>query len=146
MKCAWGNFTLHNCRCAVIGKKCTKKVWYAHAKLLFCYALFTFLLLLPLSLLKVYNVSPLSQTPSKEKYTASEEPVVQILQTEYLMILFLMRWRLLQEIAFNNHFPTSQLELCKRLLSPLYGLWCIKLKGLSWKDNLLDSPPKVFQL
>ena len=123
-----------------------KKVWYACAKLLFFYALLMFLLLSLLSLLKVPNVSPLSQTPSKEKNTAGEEPVVQILQTEYLMILFLMCWRLLQEIAFNNRFPTSQLEFCKRLFSPLYGLWCVKLKGLSWNDNLLDSPPKVCQL
>ena len=35
-------------------------------------------------------------------YTAIEEPVVQILQTEYLMILFLVCWRLVQEIAFNK--------------------------------------------
>ena len=58
--------------------------------------------MLPWSLLKVPNVSPLSQTPSREMYTAIEEPVVQILQTEYLMILFLVCWRLLQEIAFNK--------------------------------------------
>ena len=84
MNCAWGNFTLYNCRCAVIDNKCTKTCDnYAHAKLLFCYALLTFLLLLPWSLLKVPNVSPLSQTPSREMYTAIEEPVVQILQTEY---------------------------------------------------------------
>ena len=67
-----------------------KKVLYALAKLLFCYALLMLLLLLLLSLLKVPNVFPLSQTPSKEKYSTSEEPVVQMLQTEYLMILLFM--------------------------------------------------------
>ena len=35
-------------------------------------------------------------------YAAIEEPVVQILQTEYLKILFLVYGRLLQEIAFNK--------------------------------------------